>query len=131
MQRHNYRRGIEEMNEANGLDMNKGIPIACNLSGADLAAREEELARELFSGCQAVEELADGYDFRFRGDEQSSARLLRFITEERKCCPFFTFELAFESQQGPVWLRLKGGEGVKQFTSETFVAGLPSLDTTL
>jgi len=32
---------------------------------------------------------------------------------ERDCCPFFTFELAFAPDHGPVWLRLRGPEGAK------------------
>jgi hypothetical protein len=33
------------------------------------------------------------------------------------CCPFFTFELTFEPDSGPIWLRVRGQEGVKEFIS--------------
>ncbi|MDQ3704361.1 MAG: hypothetical protein M3437_03900 [Chloroflexota bacterium] len=97
------------------------LAIACRLSEAEQAAREEELARDIFSNCQEVAELADGYAFRFAGEGEWAAKLLEFIALERKCCPFFTFELAFEPQEGPIWLRLRGPEGVKTFIEQSFI----------
>lgn len=97
-------------------------PIVCNLSEAEQAAREEELATELFGNCPEVAELADGYAFRFPGEQEWIARLVEFIEFERKCCPFFTFELAFEPDEGPVWLRVKGSDEVKMFVEQVFVA---------
>jgi hypothetical protein len=38
-----------------------------------------------------------------------------FIARERLCCPFFTFELVAEQEDGPLWLHLRGREGVKDF----------------
>jgi hypothetical protein len=96
--------------------------IACKLSEAEQAIREEALAKEIFSGCREVAELADGYAFRFPAGEEWAAKLVEFIAVERKCCPFFTFELVFEPQEGPMWLRLKGPEGVKSFIEQNFVA---------
>lgn len=97
------------------------LAIACKLSEAEQAIREEELARDIFSNCQEVTALADGYAFRFAGDSEWAAKLVEFIALERKCCPFFTFELAFEPQEGPVWLRLRGPEGVKAFIEQSFI----------
>jgi hypothetical protein len=98
------------------------LAIACMLSEAEQAIREEELAKEIFSNCQEVAELVDGYAFRFPGDREWATKLLEFIAFERKCCQFFTFELAFEPQEGPIWLRLTGPEGVKSFVQQYFVA---------
>jgi hypothetical protein len=98
------------------------LAIACKLSEAEQAIREEELAKDIFSNCQEIAELPDGYAFRFPGDNDWATKLIEFIALERKCCPFFTFELAFEPQEGPVWLRLKGPEGVKAFVQQNFVA---------
>lgn len=99
----------------------ENMAIACKLSEAEQAAREEELARDIFSNCQEVTELADGYAFRFAGDGEWAAKLVEFIALERKCCPFFTFELVFEPQEGPMWLRLRGPEGVKTFIEQSFI----------
>lgn len=91
------------------------VPIACNLSEAELATREAELMATLFARRSQVRELADGYALQFPNDAVLLAQLVEFIAFERQCCPFFLFELAFEPQQGPLWLRMRGGEGVKEF----------------
>ena len=91
------------------------LPIACNLSEPELRLRRETLASDIFKDFQQVDELTDGYSFRFPGDDVCAAKLLEFITFERRCCPFMTFELLFEPGQGSVWLRLRGADGVKEF----------------
>ncbi len=94
------------------------VPIACTLSSRDLALRRAEIAHTLVSGRQEVRDLPDGYALRFPGDETWATRLLAFITGERACCPFFTFELLFEPQQGPIWLHLRGPEGKKELVAD-------------
>ena len=89
------------------------LPIACSLPQAEQAERGELIAGEIFAGADQVDELPDGYAFRFAATEDRIAGLLRFIAAERRCCPFFTFELAFAPDHGPVWLRLRGPEGAK------------------
>lgn len=39
---------------------------------------------------------------------------------ERVCCSFFRFELKAGRQEEPVWLRITGGEGVKEFLKTQF-----------
>lgn len=97
------------------------LPIACNLTGGELAQRGTEV-NDVFSSVEQVKELADGYAFRFPGDELWVGKLVEFILEERACCPFFTFELVFGPNQGPLWLHLRGAEGVKDFVASAFVA---------
>ena len=96
-------------------------PIACNLQEAAQAARRDELSRELFAGYEGISELPDGYEFRFPGSAEWAAALTRFVMEERECCPFFTFELRFEPDRGPITLRLRGSEEVKEFVRAAFV----------
>ncbi len=93
------------------------LPIACNLSASEQVSRGDEIAG-IFKEVQQVNELADGYAFRFPGSEIWPARLVQFITGERNCCPFFTFELLFEPNQGPIWLKIRGPQGVKDFIKD-------------
>lgn len=93
------------------------LPIACTLGDEDLRRRSDEIAR-LLEGRQEVRQLSDGYALRFRGTKHSASRLLAFIMRERACCPFFTFELIFEPQQGPIWLHLRGPAGTLDFLAE-------------
>jgi hypothetical protein len=91
-------------------------PLVCTLSEAEKAERRDEFGG-LFTQVAQLQELADGYAFRFAGDEALLPRLLEFIHAERACCQFFTFELAFEPELGPIWLRLRGAEGVKEIVA--------------
>ncbi|MDQ2805973.1 MAG: hypothetical protein M3Z04_03495 [Chloroflexota bacterium] len=91
------------------------LPIACSLTDTALAERQKQLILALFNVIQQVQELADGYAFQFASDRNTVARLTEFISVERECCPFFAFELIFEPNRGPLWLRLRGGAGVKEF----------------
>lgn len=89
--------------------------LACSLLGAEFATRREAIARDLFAHADRVEELPDGFGYRFPSAEPWAAKALAFIAEERRCCPFFTFELVFEPDDGPLWLRLRGSEAIKAF----------------
>src|SRR5207248_11700812 len=93
------------------------VPLASTRSESELVTRAEEVS-SLFKGVQQVDELIDGYALRFPGSDTWADQLLRFITFERGCCPFFTFALVFEPQQGPIWLHLRGTEGVKAIIEE-------------
>ena len=103
--------------------------IACLLSEREAAIRGEELAGGLFTAVEEVAELLDGYGYRFPSDGSQLEPLLEFIAAERRCCPFLTFELAFEPHGGPLWLRMRGSPQVKAFIAEAFntrLALLPS-----
>ena len=102
------------------------IPIACALSDPERAQRTAALERETFAAVEEIVELADGYAFRFPADPAWLTHLATFVAEERHCCPFFTFELVVEPAEGPIWLRLRGREGVKHFIAEQFMGGHPA-----
>ena len=102
--------------------MDTSTVVACSLSEQDLAQRSQEVARELFAFAEQIDELPDGYTWRFPGDGEWHAKLLDFVATERRCCGFFRIELAFAPGLGPVSLTLRGPDGTKAFISETFVA---------
>lgn len=91
------------------------LPIACNLPEAELDSRKDEISEDIWSGVEERRELEDGYEWRFPGTREWAEKLVQFISFERKCCRFLLFELVFEPDEGPIWLRLRGAEGVKQF----------------
>jgi len=97
------------------------IPIACALSEPELARRTAELETLIFAAVEAVAEIADGYAFRFPAAEIWLERLAGFVAAERRCCPFFRFEVVAEPGMGPIWLRLRGAEGVKAFVAAQFL----------
>jgi hypothetical protein len=92
------------------------LPIACNLPGPEEARRRGEVEK-IFEGCLQADELVDGYEFQFPGSDEWAATLTEFIVFERGCCPFFAFELIFESGRGPIRLRVRGPEGAKEMVA--------------
>jgi hypothetical protein len=93
------------------------IPFACNMLAISVEQRplHEAIIEELRRAIQEIRELPDGYAFRFTANEQTLMMLSEFISRERLCCPFFTFELIAEAGERPFWLKLRGEDGIKQF----------------
>ena len=100
--------------------MQKEIPLACSLEQAKYDVREDEI-QKMFASSQQLRELADGYAFQFPDDKIWLDKLMHFIEGERECCPFFAFELHFEPAQGPIWLYIRGQEGVKEMLKDQFL----------
>jgi hypothetical protein len=103
-------------------------PLACDMTAIPAEQRPVHLAqsRELFSQIEETRELSDGYEFRFAGEQNVLQWLADFISLEKLCCPFLSFVIEIEAENGPVWLRLTGREGVKEFIREE-VRGLIGL----
>ena len=94
--------------------------FGCNRGALNKAerSRHEALSQALLASVQEHRELADGYAFRFPAETLVPAA--EWVSLERKCCPFFTFVLEQARDQGPLWVRLTGSEGVKVFIKEEF-----------
>jgi hypothetical protein len=100
--------------------------IGCNLVGREFAERKEAITRDLFGHAERVEELRDGFAYRFPAGDPWPAKALAFIAAEKECCPFFTFELVFEPNGGPLWLRLRGSDQIKAFVRAELDGMAPS-----
>ena len=101
------------------------LPIACDMTAIPADQRPAHLAisRELFSQVEEFRELPNGYVFRLADTPHVLLRLAEFISLERLCCPFLSFQVEVEPDSGPVLLRLTGREGVKAFIREE-ISGL-------
>jgi hypothetical protein len=86
------------------------------LSPEERTAHQERVARLFGSLVRETRELADGFAYRFDGEQYPL--LAAFITDERKCCPFLSFRLEVAPERGPVWLQLTGPGEVKAFLVE-------------
>lgn len=91
--------------------------FSCNLSALDRDQRKRHdfLANDLFPKHLEIKELPDGYGFRFPNDRLLFTALSEWITLEQLCCPFLTFSLELQRDQGPIWLKATGKDGVKNF----------------
>jgi len=94
----------------------------CNLKALSPPERERlhQLVEKLKAARMATRELTDGYAFRLQTEQISISELAEYVSSERKCCPFFDFEIEVQRDGGPLWLRLKGKEGVKEFMRHEF-----------
>ena len=79
-----------------------------------------ELSAKLKTARISTQELPDGYAFKIDPKQASLAEVAEWVVAERKCCPFFTFEIGIEGETGALTLSLKGREGVKQFIRMEF-----------
>lgn len=93
---------------------------SCNLNAMTPPQRtvHAQLAGSLFSAIQEKRELPSGYAFRLPSARWQDAATWAGL--ERRCCPFFAFELAAAPNDGPLWLRITGGPGAKAFMKEEF-----------
>src|SRR5262245_52919147 len=98
------------------------IPFACSLTALTPEQRDHhrDLSKQLREAVKETRELRDGYGFRFAGDGETIAMVAEWVTLERLCCPFFSFQLEIGSEAKPIWLRMTGREGVKQFMRSEF-----------
>jgi hypothetical protein len=91
--------------------------LACNSSRLTAEQRQErvELAKLIHAQTQELQELPDGYAFRLPSSSTLFLELAEFVQLERCCCPFFNFKLELEANEGPIWLKITGPEGSKEF----------------
>jgi len=93
---------------------NHDLPIACDLTAIDAEVRSmhvESAKQLLHEGAQEVQELPDGFAFRYPAEQYG--QVTQFIANERLCCPFFTFNLEVTPAHGSLWLRITGSEEIK------------------
>jgi hypothetical protein len=95
----------------------KESPLACNMLALDAEGRKRHrtVSEQMRAAVKKVQPLPDGYAFRFEAEQATILLVSEFIARERLCCPFLRFELIAEQEDGPLWLRLLGREGVKEF----------------
>jgi hypothetical protein len=89
----------------------------CRLDALTSEERGRHLAlwKRLQAARQEVRELENGYAIGFPGDNKTLMEVAEFVSRERRCCPFFTFEIKISEEGKPLWLSLTGSKGVKAF----------------
>jgi len=97
-------------------------PFACNLKAFQPAERKQwrKLIEEVMSAVVLARELPDGYALQIDANRAPLVRVAEWAALERKCSPFFDFEMKMHGEDGSLWLNLKGREGVKDFIREDF-----------
>jgi|SRR5882724_3123940 len=97
-------------------------PIACNLKAFQPQERVEWRKRieQVMGAVTSKRPLPDGYTFQIDTRKASFRDVAEWVELERKCCPFFVFEIGIQGENGTVWLNLRGRDGVKEFIAADF-----------
>ena len=95
-------------------------PLVSEFPDVDRLTWMRELEQKIFRSFQELRELADGYAFRFPATESWVSTLIEFVKSERKWLPYFTIDLVFDSNEGPVWMQLRGPNGIKEYIKDIF-----------
>jgi hypothetical protein len=98
-------------------------PFACNAFALSPKVRKrhfENLGPSLLKLTKSRRELPDGYEFELPADNKTYQLLTEWAFQERLCCPFFDIDLRFDREGGPLWLRLTGRPGTKEFIKDEF-----------
>jgi hypothetical protein len=98
-------------------------PFACNAFALSPEIRKrhfEEIGPALVKLTKSTRELPDGYEFELPADNKTYQLLTEWSFQERLCCPFFDINLRLDREGGPLWLRLTGRRGTKEFIKEEF-----------
>jgi hypothetical protein len=105
------------MSMTNDMRSPKESPIACDMSAIESAERAGHVATggRLFRAAEEIRETTDGYACRLPNESDALRDAAEFISLERLCCPFLGFAVEVVPEGGPIWLRLTGREGVKEF----------------
>jgi len=93
-------------------------PLACNAFALSPEVRKrhfEEVGPALLKLKKSMRELPDGYELELPADNKTYQLLTEWAFQERLCCPFFDITLRFDRENGPLWLRLTGRPGTKEF----------------
>jgi len=109
-----------------GAAQNSKAPVlACHLQAIRAAdrLRYHDLNKRLRTALQERSELPDGYAFHLDSQVMSLPELAEWISLERLCCPFFSFQLTVSGTQTGWLLKLTGPEGVKALLQTEFPAG--------
>ena len=95
--------------------------LACNLKAINAANRPRyaDLMKRLQASVVKQTEIADGYTYVLDAKGMALPEVAEWITMERLCCPFLTFQLDVKSN-GDSSLTLRGPDGVKALLREEF-----------
>lgn len=93
----------------------KELPIACELTPAEIEARRAGLLPGLLAQATERVPLSNGFRWRFVPSTEVLITAVNTIDAERQCCRFLKFALTVEADGGNVWLEVTGPDGTNEF----------------
>ena len=107
--------------------MNSVSPLVCNMGVFTPTQRESHLQKttELIQSVQRVQEVENGYEFKFANESRLILQVAEFISNERLCCPFLNFSLHIAPKRKPISLSLNGPIGTREFLRAELNGAIP------
>ncbi len=97
-------------------------PLVACFTDPALGLRRELLVTGLFKYVAEIQEIEDGYAFKFRRSELLIRRIADYLVFEGQHSPQLTFVLLAESNDGAVWLQVRGPESEKEHIRTTYMS---------
>ena len=91
--------------------------IACTLTLEALREQRGELLPGLVQRALETRDVEHGVAWQFAARPELLRELADVIAREHACCAVLRFELTVEPGDGPVWLRVTGPPGTREFLS--------------
>ena len=90
--------------------------IACDLTVFSISERMEHLAlaKSLLQQVSEVVEHNDGFTFVFEKSPHLELQVVNWVSKEKRCCPFFSFELSSTNTPPLLNLKISGPDGAKE-----------------
>jgi hypothetical protein len=91
-------------------------PIACDLTvfNANERIKHMALAKSLLGKARQITEHEDGFTFVFDQSPLLEMQIANWVRKEKRCCPFFSFELSKANTPPSLRLRIVGPDGAKE-----------------
>ncbi|MBC7837236.1 MAG: hypothetical protein H7Y39_01130 [Nitrospiraceae bacterium] len=99
-------------------------PLAAYPPDSALALRREMLVTSLFKYVAEIQEIEDGYAFKFRRSELLIRRIADYIVFEGQHSLQLMFMLVSEPKDGAVWLQVRGPESEKEHIRTSYTTHL-------
>lgn len=96
-------------------------PLVTRFPDPALALRREMLVTGLFKYMAEIQELEDGYAFKFHRSELLVRRIADYIVFEGQYAPQLMFALIAEPDGGALWLQIRGLETEKEHIRSAYI----------
>ena len=103
------------------MDVQPEQPLVTPLLDRALALRRQMLVAGLFKHVAEVQEIEDGYAFRFKRSDLLARRIADYLLFEGEHSPQLSFTFIVESNGGAFWLQVRGPEGAKDQIRTAYV----------
>ena len=92
-------------------------PIACQLNvfSAEESQRYQTVRKQIEAAVIRIVEIDDGYVLHLPDDDAMLAVVADWVALERRCCPFFEFNVSVGGSDSSIRVALTGSPEVKQF----------------